>query len=202
MGASSMIDSALRWCVRCREAGKDVDAEATLWLRMRCQQHQDQQTKKFSTTTDPVSLSPDTPEMADDPSRWSLKPSTAAHCRDGTIGRGCTAHAMPSAQEVARCERALSITTTAVAAAVCRADTLPDWCLLGFPGRPPVGVAAGMAQQQWLSSRAGKRQKILVGLARVSGDNEFVGTVDEVLVLPELRRQGLGRRCTAVDWAA
>lgn len=82
--------------------------------------------------------------------------------------------------------------TAGVAAAVCRADALPETCLTAYPGRPAVETDDGEA---WCASRAGRRQKILVGLARVSSDQHFVGTIDEVCVLPEFQQQGLGRRC-------
>ena len=111
----------------------------------------------------------------------------------------------------------------AVAVAVCRAGSLPQSMLTAYPGRPPAdfrpapqaeqrksGVAgaddaaAASADndnaahaavcEEWAQSRAGRRQRIVVGIARASGDGTFMATIDEVLVLPELRRQGLGRR--------
>ena len=125
--------------------------------------------------------------------------------------------------------------TSAIAAAVCRADALPSHLLAGFPGRPPPHViqdaldsvavadasdqgadgkrsarrrvladaevqAVEEATASWCESRTGRRQKVLVGLARATADGTFVATLDEVLVLPQLQSQGLGRRwgCSSV----
>jgi hypothetical protein len=127
---------------------------------------------------------------------------------------------------VARKQTALA--HSVVAAAVCRADALPDACLEGFPGwhsaapeqqqgadasaaegeasvqpaaragaqagAPSAGASDNTAEM-WRAQRARKRQRILIGIARASSDGTFMATVDEVLVLPQLQRQGLGRRC-------
>jgi len=67
------------------------------------------------------------------------------------------------------------------------------------PGDPDrIRVDAGDIEsgttELWQLRRTSKRQKILIGLAHASSDGVFVGTVDHVMVLPELQNQGLGRR--------
>lgn len=105
----------------------------------------------------------------------------------------------------------------AVLAAYCRADAVaklvPEEQLLRFEGFVPAGEGvAGQSpdaaeqssnthtsslpcQSDWLKLRAAKRQKILVGLVRASSDEHFVGTLDDIMIHPGLRRRGLGRRC-------
>lgn len=86
--------------------------------------------------------------------------------------------------------------STSVIAAYCRADALPEGIILDFPDR--IRVDAGDIEsgttELWQLRRTSKRQKILIGLAHASSDGVFVGTVDHVMVLPELQNQGLGRR--------
>ena len=141
-----------------------------------------------------------------------LAPVTALQC-DARARRRDAGHTRHSDAEALAASRA-------VAVAVCRAGSLPQSILTAYPGRPPAdfrpaqqaaqresgaGDAAAVtggdgsgahaaACEEWAQSRAGRRQRIVVGIARASGDSTFMATIDEVLVLPELRRQGLGRR--------
>lgn len=98
----------------------------------------------------------------------------------------------PSAFEVSK---ALAHSTSIIAA-YCRADALPEDIILDFPDR--IRVEADDFQtgstDLWQLRRKSKRQKILIALAHASSDGVFVGTVDNVMVLPELQNQGLGRR--------
>jgi hypothetical protein len=80
----------------------------------------------------------------------------------------------------------------ALVAAYCRADALPEELITDFPGR--LACAGDGQQSDWQLRRSAKRQKILIALVRASSDGVFVGTVDHVMVHPEVRGQGLGRR--------
>ena len=84
--------------------------------------------------------------------------------------------------------------SSALIAAVCRADSLPEAYLQGNPQQSPASAAGADEHADWMLKRAAGRRRVLVGIARASSDGFYSATIDEVLVLPELHRQGLGTR--------
>lgn len=82
-----------------------------------------------------------------------------------------------------------ALDSSEVVAAVCRADALPRSLLRHHPAFAEVARPSEPLTQE------ARRCPILVGLARASTDDDNIAVVDQVLVLPELRQQGLGRRC-------
>lgn len=88
-----------------------------------------------------------------------------------------------------------------IMAAFCRADALPQGVCVDLPGRIQISVDGDGNSELWQLRRSAKRQKVLVGLAHASSDGVFVGTIDHVMVLPELQKQGLGTRyCSCHVW--
>jgi GNAT superfamily N-acetyltransferase len=161
----------------CSEDASAVSKDELLWLEERCILSTMMAASKGIKSGTSLSMASDMQPAHD---IWTDRP---LHCTKGT----------PVEQERRAFKLRVALeSSTAVAAATCRADALPESLLDGYPGR------RALLNRQEGGCRApsrARRQKILVGLARASSDREFVGVVDQVVVLPELRRQGLGRRC-------
>jgi hypothetical protein len=160
----------------CSEDASAVSEDELLWLEERCILSMMMAASKDIKSCTSLSMAHMQPAH-------DICTDRPLHCTEGTtVGRERRASKLRVALE----------SSTAVAAATCRADALPESLLDGYPGR------RALLNRQEGGCRApsrARRQKILVGLASASSDTEFVGVVDQVLVLPELRRQGLGRRC-------
>jgi hypothetical protein len=195
-------------CIVCRQDASAVSEDDLLWLVARCAFSTEtaaigniaaHMQLAYTICTDNFPLPWLTPEERSEPAAsccdsYAHAENTSEVRQEVTRSDNFT-HAGFTTDDgqrrAAKLRRALDA-STAIAAATCRADALPEPLLEGYPGRAKL---LGGHEGGRRAPPAARRQKILVGLARASSDTVFVAVVDQLLVLPELRRQGLGRRC-------